>query len=508
MPSVALPNSSASKAIHSCTLYFAITPSLYSLSLLTTRCRVLFLAWLLTAASVGLSADVFAQPGPRTYTQRYPAATAKQATEVLINNMQAGAIQPLYDRFSAKMKRDLPFDQLKATMNQIVAQMGGFSGTGMASVDTSGPYTICLMPAEFGGKKLAFRVAWNGGGEIDGFFIVPFSLDNEWTLPAYVVPTAFAEEGVAIGPKRLQGIVSKPLTLGKGSLAPAVVLIHGSGPQDKDLTIGGSKIFKDLAQGLASQGVAVLRYEKRTAIYGGSMSADSMTVEVETMEDAIAAVRLLRDRADKLGIDPKQIYIAGHSMGGHLAPAIAQQSGVPIAGIILLSANVQSVPDLVALQADYLQKNNFASISKEQLVALKAMVKKLNKRLKALEKPETLAALPDSERFAHGLLDQPLGYWMSLHRLSPTKAMPSLDKSIRFLIIQGERDYQLPPSEVKRWVKLIPNKLTTQIINYPKLNHLLLPGEGLSKPEEYNRPGHLPSELVGAVGDWVRISGK
>lgn len=471
--------------------------------LLTPRYRVLFLFLLLTAASAGFSAEVLAQPGPRTSTKRYPAATAKEATEILINNMKAGAIQPLFDRFSAKMKRDLPFDQLKATMNQIVAQMGGFSGTGIASVDTSGPYTICLMPAEFGGKKLAFRVAWNGAGEIDGFFIVPFSLDNDWTPPAYVVPTAFAEEGLSIGPKRLQGIVSKPLSAINGQRVPAVVLIHGSGPQDKDLTIGGSKIFRDIAQGLASQGVAVLRYEKRTGTYGGSMSADSMTIEQETMEDAIAALRLLRDRADKLGIDPNQIYIAGHSMGGHLAPAIALQSGVPVAGLILLNANAQSIPDLIAVQSVYLQENNFAPITTDQVKAIKVMVKTLNKRLKSLEKPGAFDALPASERFAHGLLDQPLGYWMSLHRIAPAKALPSLDNSIRVLVVQGLRDYQVPKTELKKWQKLLGKKRSVQNLSYPDLDHLLLPGEGLSKPADYQRPGHVPGKLIGEISYWI-----
>ena len=79
--------------------------------------------------------------------------------------------------------------------------------------------------------------------------------------------------------------------------------------------------FRDLAWGLALQGVAVLRYEKRTRQYAEKMAViiDQITVKEETIEDALLAVDLLRNTD---GIDPQHIYVLGHSLGGMLFPGL------------------------------------------------------------------------------------------------------------------------------------------------------------------------------------------
>ena len=92
------------------------------------------------------------------------------------------------------------------------------------------------------------------------------------------------------------------------------MLVHGSGPQDRDETIGPNKPFRDLAEGLASQGIAVVRYEKRTYVYAKKLaSVKNLTVNEETVDDAAAAVTLLRKTP---GIDPRRVFVLGHSLGG------------------------------------------------------------------------------------------------------------------------------------------------------------------------------------------------
>jgi dienelactone hydrolase len=99
------------------------------------------------------------------------------------------------------------------------------------------------------------------------------------------------------------------------------VLVHGSGPQDRDETIGPNKPFRDLAWGLASQGIAVLRYEKRTKKHAMKLVLikNTITVKQETIDDALAAVALLR-KTER--IDPNRIFVLGHSLGGMLIPRI------------------------------------------------------------------------------------------------------------------------------------------------------------------------------------------
>ena len=113
-----------------------------------------------------------------------------------------------------------------------------------------------------------------------------------------------------------------------------MILVHGSGPHDRDETIGPNKPFRDLAHGLASQGIAVLRYEKRTKEHPIRMalSVNTITVKEETIDDAVAAFEAL---ASQEKIDPKRIFVLGHSLGGTLLPRIGKAKD-GIAGFISL----------------------------------------------------------------------------------------------------------------------------------------------------------------------------
>lgn len=114
---------------------------------------------------------------------------------------------------------------------------------------------------------------------------------------------------------------------------PAVLLVHGSGPQDRDEAVGPNRPFRDLAVGLADLGVASLRYDKRTFAHGKRL-ADALqgclSVEEEVIRDALCAAALLR--AEAL-IRPDRVYLLGHSMGGMLAPRIDAEGGA-FAGLI------------------------------------------------------------------------------------------------------------------------------------------------------------------------------
>ena len=213
-------------------------------------------------------------------------------------------------------------------------------------------------------------------GLIAGMNYAPFTplttpAESSWTSPRYADPKTFHEEAVTIadGPWKLTGTLTLP---NRSSPSPAVVLVSGSGPNDGDETVGPNKVFKDLAWGLASKGIAVLRYPKRTRVYAAAPSADpqTFTVKDEFVDDARAAVALLASRAD---INPKRIFLVGHSEGGYLAPRIA--AGDPqIAGIIILEGNARPIEQAVLDQARYVATlpGADAVASDQQLSALKS----------------------------------------------------------------------------------------------------------------------------------------
>ena len=97
------------------------------------------------------------------------------------------------------------------------------------------------------------------------------------------------DEEVIIGretPYPLQGILSLPDHC--SARVPAVVLVHGSGPADRDESIGANKPFRDIAEGLSNKGIAVLRYDKRTKVYGKQLlkaGPSAVTVKSDTIED-------------------------------------------------------------------------------------------------------------------------------------------------------------------------------------------------------------------------------
>ena len=156
-----------------------------------------------------------------------------------------------------------------------------------------------VVTCAFANASLDINVAFNEAGEVSGLTITPVgSIEQQFTAkyepPAYVNQDTFKEQEVQVGQGEwvLPGTLSLPV--GDGPFA-AVVLVHGSGPQDRDETIGPNKPFRDLAWGLASQGIAVLRYDKRTRVYGKKMQeiAATITVKEEVIDDELDAVALL-----------------------------------------------------------------------------------------------------------------------------------------------------------------------------------------------------------------------
>lgn len=140
---------------------------------------------------------------------------------------------------------------------------------------------------------------------------------------------------------------------------PVVILVHGSGPSNMDEAMGPNAPFRDLAEGLSRRGVAVLRYDKRTFVcpqFFANATA-GFTYDDETVDDAISAIRLVKDSlAQTMALDPSRIYIVGHSLGGMLAPRIAERSGA-VAGLVLLAAPTGKLRPAMERQFAYLGRS-------------------------------------------------------------------------------------------------------------------------------------------------------
>ena len=153
--------------------------------------------------------------------------------------------------------------------NRLWAQAGAFQAIkSTQSAEQQGMHVVVAV-CQFAQASVKVKVAIDAQGKVAGLFFAPGESSEQgnvaWTPPDYARQSAFTEKAVTVGSKyKLKGVLTLPN--GKGPF-PAVVLVQGSGPHDEDETVDNNKPFKDLAWGLASRGVAVLRYNKRTQQY-------------------------------------------------------------------------------------------------------------------------------------------------------------------------------------------------------------------------------------------------
>ena len=160
----------------------------------------------------------------------------------------------------------LPPAKLAEVWSSIPTQLGPCSGLGEASSEDTAGFTVVRVPMKFRTRTLDLTISV-AQEKIVGFFVVPHEEPvSAWTLPTYADPRTYQRQEVRVGaePRALPGTLFLP----KGvENAAAVILVHGSGPNDRDETLGPNRPFRDLATGLATRGIAVLSYDKRTKVY-------------------------------------------------------------------------------------------------------------------------------------------------------------------------------------------------------------------------------------------------
>jgi alpha-beta hydrolase superfamily lysophospholipase len=267
------------------------------------------------------------------------------------------------------------------------------------------------------------------------------------------------------------------------------VLVHGSGPSDRDATFGPNKPFRDLALGLASRGIATLRYEKRTRQHGLKIAGSTdFTVKEETVDDAVAAVRLLRTTA---GVAPGRVFVIGHSLGGMLAPRIAAAAGTDVAGLIIMAGAVRSLEQSVLDQTRYLSlaDGTISPDEQSQIDQLTALVAKVA-TLRATDPPVSIAGAR-----------APASYWVDLRGYNSVAAARALKRPM--LILQGERDYQVTTDDFAQWKAALGARPDVVLKSYPALNHLFIAGTGKSLPGEYLQAGHVAADVVSDIAAWI-----
>lgn len=272
-----------------------------------------------------------------------------------------------------------------------------------------------------------------------------------------------------------------------------MILVHGSGPNDRDETVGTHKPFRDLAWGLSERGIATIRYDKRTFVYKQSLVPDEpKNYDTEVVDDVLAVIRWVGNHP---ALNENQIYIVGHSLGATLAPRIAERSEKELAGIVMFAGASRPLEDLVVEQTEYLASlTGSSSTTKEQIAEIKRQAGNV-KNIGTERYDESIPLL----------LGLPLEYWEFSNTYKPVEVAKKLELPI--LILQGERDYQVTMHDYGLWRASLYRNSNVLFKSYPKVNHMMQEGSGPANPMEYQTAGPVASCIIEDIADWIHDKG-
>jgi pimeloyl-ACP methyl ester carboxylesterase len=260
----------------------------------------------------------------------------------------------------------------------------------------------------------------------------------------------------------LAATITRPA--GRTAALPAVVLIGGSGPTDRDETVAGIPIFGQVARDLVAAGFAVVRYDKRGVGQSGGR-AESVTI-ADYAEDARQVLLWLERQK---GIDKNRIALVGHSEGGLVAMLTAGRERGKVAAMALVGTPATSGNEVVLEQQKHLlSKMPIDDAQREEKIALQ---QKINT---AVIKGTGWGDIPVAARRA---ADTPWFY--SFLTFDPEKAMDNTRQPV--VIVQGELDTQVMPHHADKLAVMARerkgDKVPVEVVKVPGVNHLLVPAK-------------------------------
>ena len=271
---------------------------------------------------------------------------------------------------------------------------------------------------------------------------------------------------------------------------PAVVLVGGSGPTDRDGLAYGIPILGEIAGALADAGFLVVRYDKRgIGQSGGRAESASLT---DYADDVSAAVKMLADRKD---IDPKRIAVIGHSEGGSVAMIAAAKDKRIAAVALVATPGVTGAEIVLAQQKHLLDRSTLSAEEKQTKIDQQKRIHQAVITGKGLDElpPEVRRAVDNTE-------------FQSILVTDPAKVMPNMRKPL--LIVQPELDTQVEPANADKLdalAKQRKNAPPVETVKIPGVNHLLAPATS-GEVEEYARltERHVSPAVTQALVAWLK----
>lgn len=402
---------------------------------------------------------------------------------VLLDNMLAAPLQILLNATSAS-----PGSVSLVVPLQLVAVDGALEAAGAAAGTLDGkPVTLAKLLFKVGGVVMEVYAEANTNRLMRMFVSAQ---------DAEIVREGFAMAGGA-EPKPADlppaGVTERELTFQTAdgvsfpaalclpkapTPAPLVVLVQGSGPQDRDETIGPNKPFRDLAWGLASRGIATLRFAKRTFAFPSTYKG---TLESESINDAVDAVAFARTLPE---VDRNNVFVLGHSLGGLAGAYVAERA--PLRGLIL-AATAGRTLDLVI--RDQIKSFNAASSEAEQAQVLR-------------QQDEIMAKVRAGTATAKDLHDQsPPAVLRDAIVRDPIAELRKT--TLPLLVLKGAKDAQVFQADFDALEALTKARSGSEARLFPGLTHIFTATDGPADVGAILEPAHVATEVVDTIAGWV-----
>lgn len=393
--------------------------------------------------------------------------------QIVLEMLRDGNGRMLYMMCDDNVRSSVDAGQLSSLWKGIESQMGLYvSNSAWYGLDGVPGGKWCNISFENG--KAALVLVYGLDGRIAGLRIAPALPEpSESPSDIYALAEGWEEKELAVhtGKFRLPARLTVPEQKAPDTI-PVLILVHGSGPNDMDETLGPNKPFKEIAAAMSHRGIAILRYDKRTYVYGEKAFAnpEEPTIEEECTDDVLSAASL----ADSLGFE--RIFIIGHSLGAGMAPYIAaSDTDGLLDGIIMLAAPASTMAETIEHQIGVLGN----AYNREELARIR----------------KTFMELP--QKYIEGVDYDKKAVMAGLC----AKAFP-------MLFLQGGRDYQVPAEEIRiweAWADEAGGNADARFISYPGLNHIFHKGEGEPSPAEYAVQGKIPGEVLDDIAGFLKI---
>lgn len=413
---------------------------------------------------------------------------AEAIATTVIEMARNGRFADIEDLFAPPLRALVSAETVRDAWLVEIGKRGPISTIGEAVIEQAKEGQVrvsVLVTCKHGGLTVVLSV--DSKGLLNDLRLAAPEAAASWTPPSYANPKRFDERDVTVGsgPLAVSGTLSLPQ--GRGPI-PGVVLLSGGGPFDRDGTIGLNKPLKDLAWGLASRGVAVLRFDKVTYTHSGQVeNARDFTMTDEYVPHAVAAVHILQQQPM---VDPARVFVLGHSMGGKVAPRVATVEA-SIAGLVIMAGDTQPMQQAAIRVIRFLASLNLGPTWEDT-------VETITRQAAMVDSPNLSQSTPATE-LPFGLSGS---YWLDLRGYDPVSTAAAIDKPI--LILQGGRDYQVTvEDDLSRWKTGIGHRPDVMIRVYDADNHFFFPGAGLSTPAEYEPAQHVDPAVVADIAEWL-----